>query len=167
MTVNIGLDERVIKISSRVLRNLMADNTVLLFKTWNFHWNVKGANFKAYHTFLEEIYDGIFENIDAIAERIRALGERPLGSLHDCLEHNRIKEVTEDQELPCANGMLKILSEDIDATIREIRNDLATMESEGSNDSGTMNFLEDMIEKQEKLAWMIRSYVIDDCDKKK
>lgn len=162
MAVNIGLDERVIKISRRVLTNLMADNVVLLFKTWNFHWNVRGSNFKAYHVFLEEIYNGIFEDIDAIAERIRALGERPVGSLQGYLEHNRIKEYPEDEPLPCAHDMLRIISEDLDSTVREIRNDLATLESEKSNDSGTMNFLEDMIEREEKLAWMIRSY-LDVC----
>lgn len=43
--------------------------------------------------------------------------------------------------------------------IRQIRTDLETMEKEGSKDFGTSNFLEDMIEKKEKVTWMIRAHL--------
>lgn len=159
MAANIGLDDKMIKISHRVLNNLMADSFVLLIKTWNFHWNVKGESFKSYHVFMEELYNGLIEDIDEIAERIRSLDERPVGSMHGYLEHNRLKEYADSEELPNAKKMLSLLSADNDTLIREIRADLKVLEEGGSNDAGTINFLEDMIEKKEKTAWMIRSYM--------
>lgn len=159
MAANIGLDDKMIKVSIRVLNNLMSDSFVLLIKTWNYHWNVKGESFKSYHVFMEELYNGLITDIDDIAERVRALDERPIGAMKGYLEHNRLKEHNDEEKLPDARKMLAILSEDHDTLIREIRSDLKTLEDDKSNDSGTINFLEDMIEKKEKTAWMIRSYL--------
>ena len=55
--------------------------------------------------------------------------------------------------------MLANLSADNDTLIREIRKDIDTLDSEKSEDAGTLNFLEDMIERKEKTAWMIRAYL--------
>lgn len=159
MAANIGLSDAMVKASKRVLNDLLADNFVLLVKTWNYHWNVKGESFKAYHVFMEDLYNGLIEDIDAISERIRALDERPLGSMQGYLEHNRLKEHCDSEPLPDAKHMLAILSKDNDTMIREIRKDLETLESEKTEDAGTVNFLEDMIEQKEKTAWMIRSYL--------
>ena len=159
MKGNIGLDAAMIKSSKTILNNLLADHFVLLAKTWNYHWNMKGPSFRSYHTFLEDLYNGLFEDIDSIAERVRDLDERPIGSLKGCLEHNRIKEHAVEKPLPDAKGMLAALLDDNAEVIRQIRTDLETMEKEGSKDFGTSNFLEDMIEKKEKVTWMIRAHL--------
>ena len=102
----------------------------------------------------------MIRDIDDIAERIRSLGERPVGSLQGYLEHNRIKEHCDSEALPEAKQMLAILSEDNDTLIREIRKDIEQLEDdEETDDAGTTNFLEDMIERKEKTAWMIRAYL--------
>lgn len=159
MAANIGLDAGEVKSSKTVLNNLLSDHFVLLAKTWNYHWNVKGESFHSYHVFMEDLYNALIEDIDAIAERIRSLDERPLGSLAGYLEHNRLKEHCESEPLPDAKKMLTILSQDNDTLIRELRKDIEQLEKEESDDAGTSNFLEDMIEKKEKTAWMIRAYL--------
>lgn len=53
MAVNIGLEQQMIKASYNALTNLLADHFVLLTKTWNYHWNVKGISFHSYHTFID------------------------------------------------------------------------------------------------------------------
>lgn len=160
MAANIGLNEGEVRASMKVLNNLLADHLVLLIKTWNFHWNVRGVSFHSYHVFMEDLYNGLIEDIDSIAERVRALDERPLGSLADCLAHNRIKEHSYADPLPEAKKMLAVLSEDHDTLIRELRKDIDQLANEEeTDDAGTTNFLEDMIEKKEKIAWMIRSYL--------
>ena len=64
------------------------------------------------------------------------------------------------EPLPEAKQMLAILSQDNDTLIREIRKDIEQLEKEeDTDDAGTTNFLEDMIEKKEKTAWMIRAYL--------
>ena len=54
--------------------------------------------------------------------------------------------------------MLAILIQDNDTLIRKILKDIEQLEKEEvTDDAGTPNFLEDMIEKKEKAAWMIRA----------
>ena len=55
MAANIGLEPKAVKASKTVLNNLLADHFVLLAKTWNYHWNVKGVSFHSYHIFMEEL----------------------------------------------------------------------------------------------------------------
>ena len=43
MAANIGLNEGMVRASKTVLNNLLSDHFVLLAKTWNYHWNVKGV----------------------------------------------------------------------------------------------------------------------------
>lgn len=160
MAANIGLEPQMVRASKTALNNLLSDHFVLLAKTWNYHWNVKGESFHSYHVFMEELYNGLIQDIDEIAERIRALDERPIGSLQGYLEHYRIKEHCESAPLPEAKRMLAILSEDNDTLIREIRKDIEQLGKEAAtDDAGTANFLEDMIERKEKTAWMIRAYL--------
>ena len=45
MAANIGLKAGEVKASKAVLNNLLSDHFVLLTKTWNYHWNVKGESF--------------------------------------------------------------------------------------------------------------------------
>jgi len=53
--------------------------------------------------------------------------------------------------------MIKNLLIDHETIIKLIRTDIEkTVEF---NDSGTNNFLCDLIEKHEKMAWMLRSYI--------
>ncbi len=151
MAVNIGLEEDMLEASKTVLNNLLSDHFVLLVKTWNFHWNVQGASFHSYHVFMEDLYHGLIEDIDAIAERIRALGERPIGLLAGYLAHNRLKEHADSEALPDARQMLTLLSRDNDTMIREIRRDMEQLEKqENTDDAGTANFLGGMIEKKRK-----------------
>ena len=46
MKGNIGLNAAMIKSSKTILNNLLADHFVLLAKTWNYHWNMKGRIIK-------------------------------------------------------------------------------------------------------------------------
>ena len=159
MDANIGLNEDAKKSSARVLNNLLSDFYVLLAKTWNFHWNVKGPSFGSYHAFLESLYDDQIEYIDSTAEEVRSLDFRPLGSLKGFLEHTRIKEYDDLKALPDALGMLTILKDDYETIIREVRKDVETIEAFKPEDNGTINYLEDMIDKLEKQTWMIRAHL--------
>ena len=160
MAANIGLEPLLVNASKQVLNYLLYYHFVFLYKSLNYDFFVTGVCFHSYHVFMEELYNGLIRDIDDIAERIRSLDERPVGSLQGYLEHNRIKEHCESEALPEAKQMLAILSEDNDTLIREIRKDIEQLEKdEETDDAGTTNFLEDMIERKEKTAWMIRAYL--------
>ena len=57
------------------LTNILADTYRLVFKTHAYHWNVTGPLFFSVHNLTEQQYENMFKAADALAERIRALGE--------------------------------------------------------------------------------------------
>jgi len=74
------------------LNIILAESYVLLLKTQNYHWNVKGANFYSLHTFFEAMYRDLFEAVDVLAERLRALGAEVDGTLEGFLHLSKLKE---------------------------------------------------------------------------
>ena len=153
--IKTGLTEEELERSALFLNGLLADHFTLMLKTWQFHWNVVGDSFGSYHEAMLKLYEEEIERVDDVAERIRALGKRPLGSMEAMLQHNHIKEFGMSEAVPQALDMWKIIRDDWDKLIRSIR-DIHKQIPE--NDLATLNFLEDMIESMEKEAWMVRSY---------
>src|SRR5213075_1630551 len=74
MSVNIGISKKDRKNIADGLSKLLADTYTLYLKTHNFHWNVEGPMFNTLHLMFETQYTELALAVDAIAERIRALG---------------------------------------------------------------------------------------------
>lgn len=151
--INIGLSSEVRQKVASVLNKLLADEFVLYTKTLKFHWNVQGIVFHDFHQAFKEQYEKLFNFVDLIAERARALGAPALGSLQDFSTYTRLKEVNSKQL--SALEMVKELLADHEAIIRTIRQDIE--ETGKLGDQGTSNFLQDLIVKHEKIAWMLRA----------
>ena len=60
------------------LNTELATEYVIYHQLKKHHWDVEGAEFRDLHLYLEEAYEVIEENADAIAERITALGGVPV-----------------------------------------------------------------------------------------
>ncbi len=75
-----------------LLNKNLANLQVLYVKLHNYHWNVKGMNFKPVHEMTEAYYDYFAEQYDEIAERIVQLGGKPLATLNDYLKNASLKE---------------------------------------------------------------------------
>jgi len=71
-TADLGRQE-VAEISEN-LRHLLADVFTLYLKTKNFHWHMRGPQFRDYHLLLDEQAEQIFAMTDDIAERARKIG---------------------------------------------------------------------------------------------
>jgi starvation-inducible DNA-binding protein len=156
MKVDIGLLDEQRKGVVGILNTLLSDEYVLYTKTRNYHWNVVGLQFNDLHKFFEEQYDDLAEIIDAVAERARTLGGHALGTLAEFSQHTRLKE--QPGHYPDAKAMLTNLLSDHEAIIRHLRVDQQTcMEQHG--DVGTNDFLIGLMEKHEKMAWMLRSFL--------
>ncbi|MEO0012515.1 MAG: hypothetical protein RLZZ535_904, partial [Cyanobacteriota bacterium] len=78
--LNIGLTEEQRHGVIELLNRDLADLYLLLIKTKKYHWDVIGPQFRTLHQLWEEQYTALTENIDALAERVRALGGYPLGT---------------------------------------------------------------------------------------
>jgi starvation-inducible DNA-binding protein len=152
-SVNIGLSSEVRQKVASILNKLLSDEFVLYTKTLKFHWNVQGIVFHDFHQAFKEQYEKLFDFVDLIAERARALGAPALGSLQDFSTYTRLKEANSKQL--SALEMVKELLADHEAIIRTMRQDIE--ETGKLGDQGTSNFLQDLIVKHEKIAWMLRA----------
>ena len=151
--INIGLAIDVLQKEAELLNKLLADEYILYTQTLKFHWNVKGIVFHDFHLAFKEQYEKLFEIVDLIAERIRALGHSSAGSLQEFKNLAQLKEGNSDNLTPVQ--MAKQLLAGHEAIIRNIRQAIETTAKWG--DQGTSNFLQDLIIKHEKIAWMLRA----------
>ena len=156
MTATIGISEENLQKVATLLNHNLADEHVLYVKTRNYHWNVTGMHFRSLHEFFEEQYEELALIIDDIAERIRALGHFALGSMGEYVKFTRLLET--DHREGDARGMLQSLLNDHETIIRIMREDLEK-EADAYRDAGTSDFITGLMEKHEKMAWMIRSYL--------
>ena len=154
-TIHIGLSPEVRQKVASILNKLLSDEFVLYTKALKFHWNVQGKNFSELHKLFKKQYKKLFKMIDAIAERARALGAPALGSLKEFSTYSRLKEM--NSEKLSAQEMIKQLLTDHETIIRTIRD--AIDSTTQVNDQGTNNFLQELLVKHEKMAWMLRASV--------
>lgn len=152
----IGILERDLQAVAAILRTLLADEFVLYVKTRNFHWNVVGPQFSEYHALFQRQYEALDEIVDDLAERIRTLGQVSPASLREFSAEARLKDVP-GQTIP-AESMLELLLEDHESLIRALRKDLQIC-VDRYHDAGTSDFLTGLMEKHEKTAWMLRSFL--------
>src|SRR5688572_32859475 len=74
MQIDIGIDANAREEIANGLSRVLADTYTLYLKTHNFHWNVTGPMFQTLHLMFETQYNELALAVDAVAERIRALG---------------------------------------------------------------------------------------------
>ena len=155
MKPNIGIADDNRNVVIEILNTLLADEYLLYTKTRNYHWNVVGPQFNDLHKFFESQYEALDDVVDEVAERARSLDGHALGTLAELAKRARLKE--KPGESPAATAMLADLLGDHEALIRQLRGDVATtMDKHG--DAGTSDFLTGLMEKHEKMAWMLRAF---------
>lgn len=154
--VNIGLDDKQREGVIDLLNRDLSDSYLLVVKTKKYHWDVVGPQFRSLHQLWEEQYQILTENIDSIAERVRALGGFPVGTAEGFLKHATLKEHPGD--LPNATQMVERLMQDHEQIIRNLRQHVDQC-SEEFHDEGTADFLTGLMEGHEEMAWMLRSFI--------
>jgi starvation-inducible DNA-binding protein len=155
-TINIGLTDNQRQGVVSLLNANLADFYLLSIKTRKYHWDVVGPQFRTLHEIWNEQYETIATNIDAIAERTRALGGYPIGTVANFLQVTTLREHPGD--LPSASEMVSRLVLDHEQIIRNLRSHI-TQCSEKFNDEGTADFLTGLMETHEDMAWMLRSFI--------
>lgn len=155
MKANIGINKSNISKVVSILSNYLADSYFLYFKTHGFHWNVTGMFFQPLHKLFDEQYNSLFSSLDEIAERIRSLGEYVPATYIQLKDLTCLKEL---KDIPKDMEMLKVLAEDHETIIRNLRTWIDEVTAAG--DVGTADFLTARIEEHEKTAWMLRSHLV-------
>jgi starvation-inducible DNA-binding protein len=75
------LSVRVRTNTVEILNARLADAIDLGLQVKHAHWNVKGPHFISLHELFDQIAENVEEHVDAIAERITALGGTAYGTL--------------------------------------------------------------------------------------
>jgi len=152
MDISIGIDDDARREIVEQLERFLADTYTLYLKSQNFHWNVTGPMFRSLHLMFEEHYMELRDAVDAIAERIRALGYRSPGSFAEFSGLTQIPEGTGSEN---AMEMVRSLAEGHEAAARSAR---AVVEAaEPAGDVATADLATVRIDTHEKTAWMLRA----------
>jgi starvation-inducible DNA-binding protein len=154
--LNIGLSEEQRQGVINLLNQDLADAYLLLVKTKKYHWDVVGPQFRSLHQLWEEHYQALTETIDSIAERVRALGGYPVGTMEGFLKLTSLKE--HSGNVPIATEMVARLVDDHEQVIRNLREHIDQC-SKKFHDEGTADFLTGIMEGHEEMAWMLRSFI--------
>lgn len=157
---NAGLDEKARQGVCDLLNRLLADENILYMKTRNYHWNVVGPHFHPLHLLFEEHYQLLDTIIDEMAERVRQLGGRALGTLAEYTQFTRLAE--DPGEVPPAHEMVANLVADHEAIIRQLAEGVDRTDRE-FHDMATNNFLAELMERHGKMAWMLRATIQPDA----
>jgi starvation-inducible DNA-binding protein len=150
--IDIGIDARARQQIAAGLSRVLADTYTLYLKTHAFHWNVEGPMFNTLHEMFMVQYTELWNALDLIAERIRALGFPAPGTYS---EFGKLSSIEETPGAPEAMDMVRLLVKGHEAVARTARSVFPTADSAG--DESTTDLLTQRLQVHEKTAWMLRS----------
>ncbi|MBS0609886.1 MAG: DNA starvation/stationary phase protection protein [Comamonadaceae bacterium] len=150
--INIGISEKDRAAIAQGLSRLLADTYTLYLTTHNFHWNVTGPMFNTLHTMFMAQYTELWNAVDPIAERIRALGHVAPGSYAAFGKLSSLQDAP--AEPPKAMDMVRILVQGHEAVARTAR-ELFPM-ADKVCDEPTADLLTQRLTVHEQTAWMLR-----------
>ena len=151
-SIDIGINDQQRKEICEGLGRVLADTHALYSKTHGFHWNVTGPMFNTLHQMFMGQYTELWNALDEIAERIRALGEpSPFGA-----QLTSLASIDESKSLtPAAMDMVRELVAGHEAVARTTRSVFSIADE--ANDQPTADLLTQRLQIHEKTAWMLRS----------
>ncbi len=138
---------------TKMLNEILASLNILYVKLHNYHWNVKGINFKPIHDMTEAYYEYMADQYDEVAERIVQLNGKPLATLKDYLENALISEESKNEF--DAKTVLNSVLNDFEKLNTEFKK-IAKVADE-ADDAPTIALAEDNVAWLEKEIWMIKA----------
>ncbi|MGQ3675384.1 Dps family protein [Xanthobacter sp. TB0139] len=133
------------------LKKILGGTFRLYVQTHGYHWNVEGPDFRQLHAAFEEQYTNLWEALDEVAERIRALGAYAPGSVTELMA----LAGPEAGPVQSANDMVKALLSSHEGVAAELRG--AIKVAQAAEDEVTVGMLTDRLEWHEKEMWMMRA----------
>lgn len=153
--------KQIIHPVTMALQDVLTSTYGLFLSTHNYHWNVEGGNFTPLHKLFEGQYTELFEAIDEIAERIRALGdyalpfdEEQIFEISKNISSPMNKEPTADER---ANRMIHNLIVMNKAVVEKCQT--AKTLSQKASDDETEGLLVTRITVHQKALWILNSIV--------
>jgi len=135
------------------IKVLLANATVMYYKTHQFHWNVEGIEFTQYHTFFEEIYTDVYNSVDPTAELLRKLDEYAPVSIDELYTYKTLEEET--TRVILLSDILASLIQANDEVLASL-NKVFTI-ANANKQQGICNFIADRIDTHQKHGWFLRA----------
>lgn len=135
------------------LNRLLADCFALYLKTKNFHWHVRGPQFRDLHLLFDEQAAEIFALTDLVAERVRKNGTATLTSIGAIAAQSRIAD--QDDANLSAEKMIAELAQDNRTLIASLREAKAAAGAAGDN--ATEGAADDWTDQAEQRVWFLTS----------
>jgi len=136
------------------LNLVVADSYALMALTHLAHWNVEGPDFFPLHKAFQEQYENLFEAIDEVAERVRALDAYAIGGLSTFAKVAQMEEFKSPMPQKDYVAALIVAHEKVvDDTTRT--RDLAGE----SSDLQTQDLMIKRLQWHQKTLWMLKSYL--------
>jgi len=144
-----GVNQEVVA----MLNKQIANWSVLFVKLHHYHWFVKGPVFFTLHLKFEELYNEAALHIDNLAERVLAIGGRPLATMKEYLAVSSIREAAGGEK---AAEMVRAIENDFRTVIGELAQGMELAQQAG--DETTSDMLLAIHSALEKHAWMLASF---------
>jgi len=136
------------------LNLVLADSYALMGLTHQAHWNVEGSDFFPLHKAFQEQYEDLFEAIDEIAERVRALDAFAAGGL------SKLAKMAEMDEFTAPLPQKDFVAGLIVAHEKLLQDAHQARELGGqTNDLETQDLMIKRIAAHQKTLWMLKSYL--------
>jgi len=152
----IGITQEHTLESAQLLSGILADEFLLYLKTRNAHWNVEDVDFINKHRFFEEQYEKLADIVDDVAERIRTIGHFAPATMKSYLQLTHLTEFSRGSN-DGAGFMFELLI-DHESIIIHLRENIG-YSADRLKDIGTSDFLTQLLETHEKMAWMLRAHL--------
>lgn len=143
--------------SDRMTENLnrhLANWLVFAMKLRHCHWYVAGPHFFTLHAKFGELYAEADRYADEVAERILALGGRPVSTMQACLSQAVVAEAVQGWTV---EAMVGAVLEDLRVLALEMRQLAA--EADGAGDVTTHDLVASMLARAEKEMWMLGAFL--------
>ena len=137
------------------LNLVVADTYQMMALSHLAHWNVEGPGFFSLHKAFEDHYEDLFEAVDEIAERVRAMDAYAIGGLSKLAKTAGMDEFPSGQvsQKDFVAGLIVAHEKVIDDAARA--RDLAGE----NNDLQTQDLMIKRIQWHEKTIWMLKAYL--------
>ncbi|SDT02596.1 starvation-inducible DNA-binding protein [Paenibacillaceae bacterium GAS479] len=152
-TVNVN---QIVADISSALNIQVANWSVLYVKLHQFHWLVKGPHFFTLHEKFQELYEEAAQRTDELAERVLAIGGRPLSTMRDYLAASTLSEGNGSES---AMEMARSIAADYRTMAVELKEAVPAIEEAG--DAVSADMLIGIMEGLQKHIWMLDAFTAE------
>jgi starvation-inducible DNA-binding protein len=153
----LGLSDQTRAESIEALNQLLADTMALRDLYKKHHWQVSGPTFYSLHLLYDKHYGEQVDLVDALAERVQALGGVAIATAHDVAQMTRVERPARGREdVPTQLSRLLEAHELILTEARSLAHAAAESGDDGTNDL----VVSSIVRTNEQEVWFLSEHLV-------